>query len=239
MIPQTVIVVALIIFVGAAVQSMIGFGMALVAMPLMVTVLGIQLASPSFALVGITGTFMNVLRWHSDITWRDITMLIIPALIGVPLGVMFLSRSDPQLVTRILGVVLVAYALLSLLGRSVPTGTSPIWGYLAGFFSGALTGAFNAGGPPIVAYASGRNWQPDRFKGNLAIFFFIMGLAVVASHAFSGHLTAEVWRITLLALPALYLGQLTGVFLGKRISPVRFNQVVLVLLVVLGIQLLI
>ncbi len=48
-----------------------GFGMALVAMPLMVAVLGIQVASPSFALMGIVGTFLNAIRWRTDITWRD------------------------------------------------------------------------------------------------------------------------------------------------------------------------
>jgi uncharacterized membrane protein YfcA len=239
MVPESLVLVALIVFLGAMIQGMMGFGMALVAMPLMVTVLGIQVASPSFALMGLVATFLNTVRWRHDITWRDIRVLLVPALIGVPLGVLFLSRGDPVLVTRMLGVVLIIYAIYSLLGRTLPVGRSPLWGYIAGFFSGALTGAFNAGGPPVVAYASALNWSPDRFKGNMAIFFFIMGLAVVASHAVSGSLTAEVWRIALLALPGLYLGQVTGVFLGRRISPARFSQLVLVLLVVLGIQLLV
>ncbi len=79
-----------------------------------------------------------------------------------------------------------------------------------------------------------------RFKGNLAIFFFVMGLAVVASHAVSGqpdgrclaHCSCWGYLVSM-------LGQITGVYMGKRVSPARFNQLVLVLLIVLGIQLLI
>ena len=118
------ILVALIVFLGAMIQGMVGFGMALVAMPLMVTVLGIQIASPSFALMGLVATFLNTVRWRGDITWADIKVLIIPALIGVPLGVLSLSRGDPVLVTRILGVVLIIYALYSLLGRAIRMGES-------------------------------------------------------------------------------------------------------------------
>lgn len=239
MVDQPLVLVVLIVFLGAMVQGMMGFGMALVAMPLMVSVLGIQMASPSLALMSLAGNFSNTIRWHTDITWHDVVVLLVPALIGVPLGVLFLSQGDPVWVARILGVVLIAYAGYSLLGRSLPVGSSPAWGYAAGFFSGALTGAFNAGGPPAVAYASAHDWLPDRFKGNMAIFFLIMGLAVVAAHAVSGNLSGEVLRIALLALPGLYLGQATGVFLGKRVSPARFNQLVLALLVVLGVQLLV
>lgn len=237
------ILVLLIIFAGALIQTLIGFGMALVAMPLLVTVLGIQVASPAFALVGITATFLNAARWHKDITWRDITILTVPALIGVPIGVMFLGRGNPEVVTRVLGVILIAYALYAFFGRSArpeaeAQPTRSVWGVAAGFVSGVLTGAFNAGGPPVVAYTSAQGWQPDRFKGNLAIIFFIMGLAVLASHAISGNLTAEVWRIALLSLPAMFVGQAVGAHLAKRISLTRFNQLVLILLVLLGVQLL-
>lgn len=229
----------LIVFAGAMLQGMVGFGMALVAMPLLVTVLGIQVASPSFALVSLLGNLVNSWRWYGDVNRRDVMVLLIPALIGVPLGVLFLSRADPVFVTRTLGVLLIVYALYSLLGRALPIGNNPLWAYGAGFLAGAITGAFNAGGPPVVAYGSTRGWSPDRFKGTMAVFFFTMGIAVVVSHAVTGHLTLETWQIAAVMVPGLLVGQQIGVYLGRRVSPVRFNQLVLVLLVVLGIQLLI
>lgn len=239
MTPASLILVALIVFAGALVQGMLGFGMALVAMPLMTAVLGIQVASPSFALMGVVATLMNTIRWRSHVSWRDVVVVLVPALIGVPVGVLFLSRADPVLVTRILGVTIIAYALYSLLGRALPVSDNPIWAYGMGFFSGAVSGAFNAGGPPIIAYATGRGWLPEQFKGNMSAFFLATGVVVVVSHAFSGNLTVETGRIALLALPGIYLGQVTGVYLGQRVSPARFNQVVLVVLLLLGIQLLI
>lgn len=232
------ILAVLIVFAGAMLQGMVGFGMALVAMPLLVTVVGVQVASPSFALVSLLGNLINSWRWYGDVARRDVVVLLIPALVGVPLGVLFLSRADPVFVSRTLGVLLIVYALYSLLGRALPISDNPLWATAAGFLSGAITGAFNAGGPPAVAYASTRHWSPDRFKGTMAVFFFAMGLAVVVAHAATGHLTLETWQLAAVMAPGLVVGQQIGVHLGRRVSPARFNQLVLILLIVLGIQLL-
>lgn len=232
------VLVLLIVFAGGLIQGMLGFGMALVAMPMMTAVLGIQVASPAFALVSITGNLLNTWRWHSEVVWHDVLMLLIPASIGIPLGVLFLGRADPALVTRTLGVIIIIYAGLSLLGRSLPVEGKPVWAYGVGFFAGVIGGAFNTGGPPVVAYATARGWPPLQFKGTLAVFFFATGLIVVAAHAATGHLTAATWRIAALSAPALLLGLQLGVTLGRRVSPARFDQIVLVLLLALGIQLL-
>ncbi len=216
-----------------------GFGMALVAMPLLVTVWGIQTASPAFALLGLTATFINAVRLRGSVTRRDLIYLLIPALIGVPIGVWILNDVNPEIVTRVLGVLLIAYALYSLTGLRLPPVTSQGWAHVFGFSAGILTGAYNAGGPPVVVYGSACAWSPDRFKANMQTFFFLMGVVVVVSHAISRNLTPEVWQIALFALPGLLLGNFAGVRLGRFCPPDLFRKLVLILLIVLGVQLLI
>lgn len=228
-----------IVFFAAMIQAAMGFGMALVAMPLLIAVWGIQTASPAFALLGTTATFINAVRWRGNVTRHDLVYLLIPALIGVPIGVWILNDVSPVLVTRIMGVLLIAYALYSLAGLRLPPVTSRLWAHIFGFFAGILTGAYNAGGPPIVVYGSACNWSPDRFKANMQTFFFVMGVVVVISHAISNNLTRDVWEIALVALPGLLLGNLAGIRLGRYCPPDLFRKLVLILLILLGVQLLI
>ncbi len=232
-------ITALIVFFAALVQSAMGFGMALVAMPLLVTIWGIQTASPAFALLGVTATFINALRWRGSVTRRDVLYLLVPALVGVPIGVWILNDVNPDIVTGFMGVLLIVYALYSLSGLRLPPFTSQRWAHVFGFSAGILTGAYNAGGPPVVVYGSACAWSPDRFKANMQTFFFVMGVVVVASHAISNNLTPEVWQIALFAVPGLLLGNFAGERLGRYCPPELFRKLVLILLVVLGVQLLI
>ena len=55
-------IVGLIVFVAAMVQGLLGFGGALIAMPLLVMIIGIQTATPAYALLGALSTLLNTIR---------------------------------------------------------------------------------------------------------------------------------------------------------------------------------
>jgi len=57
---------------------------------------------------------------------------------------------------------------------------------------------------------------------------------VLAVHFLAGNYTAQVWPYVLVALPAVVLSIVAGVRLSKRINPVAFRRLVLLLLLVLG-----
>lgn len=232
------IAVALVVFVAALVQGLMGFGGALIAMPLLVGLVGIQTATPAFAVVGLAATFLNAFHWRAHVTPRDLVRLVLPALIGIPIGVWLLSRVDDSLITHILGGLIILYAGYSLLGAGLRHIPGNGWAYTAGFASGLLTGAYNTGGPPIIMYASANQWQPERFRGNLQTYFLLSGAIAVASHGFAGHYSPEILRTALLAIPALIIGQSIGVRLCRYIKPEVFRRLVLVFLILLGARLL-
>lgn len=230
--------IALVVFLAALVQGVLGFGGALIAMPLLVTIVGIQTAAPAFALVSILATLLNAIHWRAYATPRDLVQLIVPAVIGIPIGVLVLARVDADVVTRLLGAILILYAGFNLLGRALPPLRSRNWAYLAGFSSGVLSGAFNTGGPPVIVFANARGWSAEQFRANLQTYFLLTSLFLVASHAVTGHLTPVVLRTALLAIPALLVGQFLGLRLCRYINPTLFRRVVLFFLLLLGAQLL-
>ncbi|MFO7663338.1 MAG: sulfite exporter TauE/SafE family protein [Chloroflexota bacterium] len=231
--------VALVVFIAAVVQGIAGFGGALVAMPLLVPLLGIQIASPAFAMVAMIATLLNAIRWRAFTTPRDLTRLLLPALIGILLGVWLLASLDAAIITRILGGLIVLYAGYALLGLPVPRPNHSAWTYTAGFSSGLLSGAFNTGGPPAVMFASASQWEPNRFRGNLQAFFLFSSIVVTISHALAGHYSSETLRAVLWALPALLAGHIIGYRLCLFVNPAFFRRLVLVMLLLLGARLLI
>lgn len=229
--------VALILFLATFVQSSIGFGLALVAMPLLVTILGIQVAAPMVAVVAMIAEVVILARYREAFDFKIVMHLVIGAIVGIPIGIFAVRTLDGAIVTRALGVLVLGYALYALAAPALPALAWRGWEYLFGFFAGVLGGAYNTGGPPVVIYGNCRRWPPEEFKSDLQGFFLVTGLVVFASHALSGNLTSAVWQNVLYALPGMALGLVAGFLLSKRIRPELFHRLVLFALIGLGVKL--
>ncbi|MFC2054825.1 sulfite exporter TauE/SafE family protein [Chloroflexota bacterium] len=233
--PQVIVFV--VIFLAVFVQSMAGFGLALVSMALLPGIVGIQVAAPLVALVGIPLEFLLLLKYRSALNIYAVWPLIIASLFGIPLGIFVLKRVDEEIVLTILGIVITCYALYSLLEIKLPQMKHPAWAFGSGFFAGLLGGAYNTAGPPVIVYGNCRGWLPAEFKSNLQSFFLVGTLFVVAAHALSGNLTEVVLVDFLWTVPAIGLGIVAGTWLDRYLNPALFRKVVLVLLVLMGLRL--
>ncbi|MCA9928846.1 MAG: sulfite exporter TauE/SafE family protein [Anaerolineales bacterium] len=230
--------VTLIVFFAIFTQAASGFGLALVSMPLLVTFLDIRTATPLIAIVGGTAELFLLLRYRHALNFRAVVRLSLAALIGIPLGVYALDVVNAQVITAVLGVIVVLYSLYALLRFRLPTLRNNGWAYGLGFISGILGGAFNTSGPPVIIYGTCRSWQPAEFKSNLQAFFLFNSIITFVSHAGSGNFTPVVWQYYLWALPGIFLGMFFGVRLDGRLNPDQFRKVVLILLLILGVRLL-
>ncbi|MBP6473647.1 MAG: sulfite exporter TauE/SafE family protein [Chloroflexi bacterium] len=232
------ILVFIIVFVAIFVQAVTGFGLALVSMPLLVLVLNIQVASPLVALIGGVAELLLLLHYRADLNIRAVTRLVVASLLGIPVGVLLLRRVDVGVITAVLGLLILLYALYALSGLRLPRLAHQAWGYGFGFVAGVLGGAYNISGPPVIIYGNCREWPPAEFKSNLQGFFAVSSYTVIAVHALSGNFTPAVWQNFLVALPAMFLALFVGLRLDTHLNPERFRRIVLVVLVVLGASLL-
>lgn len=230
--------IGVVVFVSIFTQSVAGFGMALVAMPLLAVSYDLAVIAPLIALVGIAAKLLLLAKYGRQFDFRSVGTLTLASLAAVPLGVWSLEYWDKDTALTILGIFVLGYALINLMDVTLPTFKSQGWAVLFGGMAGFLGGAFNASGPPVVVYADNRAWKPGEFKGNLQGYALINGAFITANHAASGNLTPDVWEAFALALPAVVLGVWMGVKLDRWINPASFRKIVLWLLVVLGMRLL-
>lgn len=227
----------LIIFLAVFTQAVTGFGVALVSMPLLLLVMDVRLAAPLVALVAGMAELLLLLHYRADLNLRAVIRLIAASLVGIPLGIVALRQLDEGLITAVLGLLLIFYALYALLKLRLPQLSHTGWAYGFGFVAGLLGGAYNTSGPPVIIYGACRRWPPAEFKSNLQGFFVVSSYAIIAAHALGGSFTPEVWRSFLVAIPAILLALLIGFQLDKLLNPERFRRLVLVVLLLLGVSL--
>ena len=231
------VLIPVVVFFAIFTQSIAGFGLALIAMPLLIRELGVIVAAPLVALVGVTAEIVLLLRYRHALNFRTLGRLVIASLAGVPLGVFLAARVDERLVLTCLGVVITLYALYALTRPRLPELHHPRWAFGFGFVGGILSGAYNTSGPPVVIYGTCRRWSPAEFRSNLQGYFFLNSIMVIITHTLAQNYTAQVWQYYLAALPGLVLALVLGLSLDRFINPARFRQIVLVLLVLIGLSL--
>lgn len=232
---QTYLWVCFILFLAGFTHGFSGFGSVLLSIPLLAIFLDIKIVIPLAALASVSMTIMVLIQLRQQFDWKKIYPLLTGAIPGVLMGVFFLKRLDSEVIHWVLGVILIAYSLYSLLLRSSAKVIRKWWAYPFGFLSGCFGGTLGAAGPPVIVYTSLRAWNKDQIKVTLQGFFLMVGLAIVLFHALSGLTTFTVLCFYGLALPSLILGTYVGSLFYGIIQEESYRKIILVLLTFLGV----
>ncbi len=226
-----------IVLVAAFAQTLSGFGFALVMMPLLTLLVGVQTAAPLVALTAFTLYTVNFIHYHRVLLRGELVRVGLAGALGVPIGIWVIVHVSDHLVKLGMGIFLIAYAVFDLARPTVMQVIPPTWGYLAGFVAGILGGAYNTPGPPLVVYGSLRHWPRAEFRGMLQTSAFLTGGLTVVSHLAAQHVTPSIWLVYLALIPALFLGRYAGLRVDRHINHQRFRLLVAAMIVVLGISL--
>jgi len=204
---------------AAFVQSVSGFGMALVAVALLPLVMGLKEA---IALIAVFNLFVSTLTlfWNrSSFSWKAARPLVLGMMIGIPLGFYFLHSTDSTILIRILGCVLILIALSDFIMSRKSQYSLPTWSaWPFAIFGGVIGGAFNVGGPPIVAYTYSQNWSKTQVVAVLQSVFLIAGffrnslmiardLTTSGKSDWSWNLVINFCAAVPLAIIAIYIGK--------------------------------
>ena len=163
--------VVLTTFGAAFVQGVSGFGFALVAMPLLLGSMSIATVVPLTALLTLTNNIVMSTYYRRACDRTLVIKLSLASALGIPIGFIALEQMPAVWMLMGLGLMVTAYASYALVSPGMPRLKSDAWLYGAGWLSGVLMGSYNLPGPPVVLYASSQQWSPEKFKGNVTLFF--------------------------------------------------------------------
>ena len=227
------------LFLASTVRSAIGFGMGLIAMPLLGFFLDVQEATPLINLLAVAMSVFIVARDRHRVDWKAVRSLGLGLLMGIPAGVLLLAHAPREPILNALACVVIAFALFRLFWRRpLPLRPNLGWDLSLGFLSGSFSAAFGIGGPPLIAYAMLLDWDPPTFRATLHALALASGIFVIGGHGIAGLWTPDVLRLFAYGIPAMLAGLVIGRKLNRVLDREIFRTAVYVVLLVLGVLLL-
>jgi uncharacterized membrane protein YfcA len=224
-----------VIFLSTFTRSALGFGDALIAMPLLAMLVGVEVATPLVALGASTIAIAILIGAWRQVNIRATWRLVVSTLVGIPLGLLLLKAAPQAVVEGLLGLVLVGFGLYSLAAPELPTLGSEKLSYAFGLIAGILGGAYNTNGPPVVVYGALRGWSAARFRATMQGYFLPTGLTILVGHGLAGLWTPTVLRLYAYALPVIVVAVIAGGWANERITADRFHRAIHGFLVLMGI----
>jgi len=183
---------------------------------------------PASGVVNVTGALQVMwMAWslRRHIRWSYVVRLLPGILVGLGLGLFTLKSFDPTRLIQLLGFTIIAISAWNLLSRRGHGHGSPLWDFAVGFASGAIGGAFNTGGPPLVAYLYQRPDPPAVLVATVQGTFLVFTTVRFVGASAVGLIDAEVLQLAALFVPWVIAGAVSGLALGRRVSPERFRRI--------------
>lgn len=234
MTPDQVALSAVIVAFAAGVQTVTGFGFALMAVPLLSLVIPTETAvvlSASLGLLSSSGQAYTERR-HGD--RPTIKRMLLGAAVGAPFGLLLLIVATERQLRIVLVVVIAVFLLINVRNINLRR-PSRVVDLVAGAVSGALNTVLSTNGPPLVMALHVRHLTPQVFRGTLTAVLAGSGVITVALFALSGRYERDIVVLFLVSLPGLAAGFALGVRHRHRVSAARFRQLVIALLAVTGV----
>jgi uncharacterized protein len=222
--------ISVIALVSGTARGFSGFGSALIFMPLASSMAAPRLVAALLLIIDFIAAAPLVPNAWQHADRRATAVMVAGALVGVPIGTWFLSRLDPVTTRWIISGFVFALLLLLLSGWRYRGKDHAALSVGIGGLSGFCSGLAQTGGPPIVGYWLGRPIASGIARANILLFFGASDFFSVVSYAFSGLITSDAIRFSLLIGPVYAVGVWLGSRLFGRASEGLFRGICYVLI---------
>lgn len=217
-----VLALGLAVALGAAVQSAVGFGLAVVAAPFVVLVEP-ALMPASLLVCGFFLPLWELIRHERDIDWRLLGSAFAARLLLTPVGAALVVLAGTREIALLVGIMVLLVVAVSLTPVSIRA-TVPN-ALAAGTITGISGTAASIGGPFFAMVL--QHERPTRIRSTLAAFFVLGSASGLTALAIAGEVTRDHMAAGLIWLPFLVLGVWFGRPLRRAVSPRRMRPVVL------------
>ncbi|SDH13509.1 hypothetical protein SAMN04488062_104246 [Flavobacterium omnivorum] len=232
----TLLLLIIGIFAGFFIQTVIGFGGALIALPFLLIVMPLSEAVSYISIFYLISSPIYVYKEWDQIDKNLLKKIAFSSFFGVLAGILVLVYGKPLILKQALGVFIILFVLNSFRVKKnvvILKKTKHILGFLGGFFSGL----FSTGGPLYVIILQNETTDVKTFRatmfGTLALVTLMRIPVLIAGGVMS---MTQVYN-SFYVLPFFIL----ALFLGKKVylklNEALIKRVVIALLFVSGVML--
>ncbi len=225
---------------AGTVKGMVGVGLPMIAIPLIASVTSpVQAIALASVPVVVSNGWQAFHGGHVGPSVRRFWPLLISLVGGTLIGVQILVTIDPRIVSGILGTVLVIFTTIQALPRrpELAPGTERWLGPAFGLVGGVLGGVSGLFGPSLVLFLVALRLPKDVFVSAIALFFFVGSLPLFIGLVAHGILSPPQLALSTASAVPVVAGLLFGRYLRQRVSQARFEKILFVVLILIGLNL--
>lgn len=190
-----------VIVVGSFVQSSIGFGLAVIAAPILYFIDPLYVPAP-ITVSAFTLSLVNAYKHRHSISFKGLQFAILGRIPGTVVGGMLLFWIDQAQLALLLGVSVLVAVGLSL--RNIALRPTNAAMFSAGFLSGFMGTSSSIGGPPMALVL--QHQEGHFIRANLSAFFIVSCLLSLAMLSVIGEFGREQMVASLPLMPATLVG---------------------------------
>lgn len=230
-----IIAVCLVVLLTAFTQSVVGFGFALLTVPILMQVIGLHQAVILASLIGTANNIYQFRDLRADADSTQVKRFLMASFIGAPFGLIAFLYADQNILKVLLGFGVLLGVLLLAKGSDLSNAHISL-DWVMGVLSGFLLTSTSTNGPPLVFALQARKISPHVFRSTLNTIFLISGIYGLILFAAFGEIFQGDVVLALGSLPSMAIGVNIGRKVRLRVHPDRFRIVVLILLTFAGLS---
>lgn len=228
----------LILMFAVFVQALSGFGGTLIAMPLGIALMGLDLTKPVMTIVAwITGVVVVAAEWK-NINPKELLKMVGVMLVGV-LGGLFVMDAvkDLKFLLIFYGVVVAGIGIKKLFVKSEKH--PPVWWQNTSLgLAGIMQGLFVSGGSFLAVYSVEKLPEKKEFRATVNAVWAIINTVMITTYGFTGALTVPVLKNAAIAVVPTLVAIWLGWKLAKKVNQETFLKIIYVILIASGAVLL-
>jgi len=232
---ENIIALSLIIFIASTVRGFTGFGLALIAVPMIVFIMPVTDTAVFISIINIIFSLLYYRKSKEIVKGQPLGAMAIWTGIGVAAGTVLLKFVNPAYIQLLWGLLIIFIVISLVRGLNLHIKSERTALTLSGLFGGVLAGATGITGPPVAIILSSIRTPKEKFNAIISIFILFAVSYALVFYLITGLIRKEIVLLAFCSVPALLAGLFTGDRLVSRISQKTFTTIVYIVLIIMGI----
>lgn len=227
-------------FVGGAVKGIAGFGLPLVAVPILANAVDPKVVIALMAVpVLASNLWLSVRGGRLGEMLRRFWPLLVTMVLFTVVGAQLLAWIDAGTASLLLGLAVLLFCASQIMPavRKVPPRLERWLSPVVGGVAGLIGGISNFFGPVLIAYLIALRLPKDAFVSSLTLFFVVSAFPLYGTLAVGGILDREVLLASMAATVVVFIGVAVGARLRRIIPEDSFRKALFVILALIAFNL--
>jgi uncharacterized protein len=195
------VVVLIAVTIAGLLRGFVGFGAALISVPVFSLVLGPHAAIAVNAVMGLPAVFQLLPEAIRRAERPFVLPICLATFLAAPIGTWALVAADPALMTVAISALVLVMVVLLASGWRLKARIGMGKLIAAGVAGGLIQGIAGVGGPPVVAVALSRPGESSQQRANVLALMTAVALSSILPLLYYGLFTRQTVFIGLVLIP--------------------------------------